>query len=237
VVATQVVEVSLDVDFDVLFTAAAPLEAMLQRFGRVNRLGRRPPADVIVHAPMFKERRGEQGEFADGVYPREPVESGWQILCHKAGELIDESDAVGWLDEVYATAWGERWRDEVDQRRRKFEETFLDFEYPYCSREELEEEFDRLFDGTEAILAQDRERYERELTRPVRDDGKADRAAGKLLGEEFLIPLPYWASQFAGWDRRLKVAIVDGEYSSDRGLVAVHGPGKAADAYRPGEVL
>lgn len=237
VVATQVVEVSLDVDFDVLFTAAAPLEAMLQRFGRVNRLGHRPPADVIVHEPAYRQRRGEQGEFADGVYPREPVDRGWRILCRHADQVVDEAQAVGWLDEVYATAWGEHWRQEVDQRRRTFEQSFLHFEYPYGGREDLEDEFDRLFDGTEAILSEDREQYVQELTRPVRDDGRADRAAGRLLGEEYLIPLPYWASRLAGWDRRLKVAVVDGEYCPDRGLVAVHGPGKAAEAYRPGEVL
>src|SRR6185437_10387423 len=34
-VATQVVEVSLNIDFDLLFTDPAPLEALLQRFGRV----------------------------------------------------------------------------------------------------------------------------------------------------------------------------------------------------------
>jgi CRISPR-associated endonuclease/helicase Cas3 len=237
VVATQVVEVSLDVDFDVLFTAAAPLEAMLQRFGRVNRLGHRPPADVIVHAPTYQQRQGEPGEFADGVYPRDPVEAGWQILCRNADELVDEGQAAGWLDEVYATNWGRHWRVEVADRRQKFEVGFLAFEYPYRSREDLEDEFDRLFDGTEAVLAADREQYEQELTRPVRDDGRADRAAGKLLGEEYLVPLPYWASRSAGWDRRLRVAIVDGDYDPEHGLIAVRGPGPAAQAYRPGEVL
>ena len=36
-VGTQAVEVSLDVDFDVLYSDPAPLDALLQRFGRVNR--------------------------------------------------------------------------------------------------------------------------------------------------------------------------------------------------------
>lgn len=36
-VATQVVEISLDIDFDVLITEIAPVESLIQRFGRVNR--------------------------------------------------------------------------------------------------------------------------------------------------------------------------------------------------------
>lgn len=36
-VATQVVEVILDIDLDVIYTDPAPLEALIQRFGRVNR--------------------------------------------------------------------------------------------------------------------------------------------------------------------------------------------------------
>lgn len=37
VIATQVIEVSLDVSFDAMFTELAPADALLQRFGRVNR--------------------------------------------------------------------------------------------------------------------------------------------------------------------------------------------------------
>jgi len=37
VVSTQVVEVSLDINFDIMITDCAPLDSMIQRFGRINR--------------------------------------------------------------------------------------------------------------------------------------------------------------------------------------------------------
>lgn len=53
VVSTQVVEVSLDISFDRMITQVAPLDALIQRFGRVNRkrtkdtIGKYKPVHVL----------------------------------------------------------------------------------------------------------------------------------------------------------------------------------------------
>jgi CRISPR-associated endonuclease/helicase Cas3 len=47
-VSTQVVEVSLDLDFEQGFTEPAPIDAIIQRLGRINRFASRPPAQVGI---------------------------------------------------------------------------------------------------------------------------------------------------------------------------------------------
>ena len=61
VVATQTLEVGADLDFDVLVTECAALDALRQRFGRLNRMGR--PIDAFAAILL----RGDQKED-DPVY-------------------------------------------------------------------------------------------------------------------------------------------------------------------------
>ncbi len=61
VVSTQVVEVSIDVSFDLMITETAPLDSMIQRFGRVNRkrsketIGKYKPVYIIKPTDDKKE--------------------------------------------------------------------------------------------------------------------------------------------------------------------------------------
>jgi CRISPR-associated endonuclease/helicase Cas3 len=229
-VATQTVEVSLNVDFDALHTSAAPLESLIQRFGRVNRLAKlTAPAPVVVHEPAYGPRRSEPAsDYADGVYLAEPVRLAWQILTRHDGDELNEKVFGHWLDEIYATDWGQRWRTEVQTSYRHWDRDWLQFTQPFDNRDHLADRFDELFEGVEAVLERDIEKYRQLLNEP-------HPAAGRLLAAGLLLPVPAYGVRLGRWDKTLGVTVIDADYDKDAGLGKIHG--RNGSRYVPGEVL
>jgi CRISPR-associated endonuclease/helicase Cas3 len=93
-IATQVVEVSLDIDFDILFTENAPIDAIIQRAGRVNRKRRKHNTQVIVfqHSEIAKEY----------IYTLPNVlENTFEQLSKYHGQNLTEQQLLVLVNEVY----------------------------------------------------------------------------------------------------------------------------------------
>lgn len=93
VVSTQVVEVSLDISFDRMITQAAPLDALIQRFGRVNRKRKEPEERTLrpIHIIQPQEHTLP--------YRKEIVEKSFKLLPD--GEVLKTINIQTLIDQVY----------------------------------------------------------------------------------------------------------------------------------------
>jgi CRISPR-associated endonuclease/helicase Cas3 len=149
-VATQVVEVSLNIDLDTIYTDPAPLEALLQRFGRVNRQGKKQICPVHVF------RQPDDGQY---VYGRDQdkqqqgriVRVTLAELEQHNGEVIDEAEISTWLDRIYSDQLiRQQWEEEY-QAIAKNADWLLKCLQPFDSSLQKEEEFEQLFDNVEVL--------------------------------------------------------------------------------------
>ena len=142
-VATQVVEVSLDIDLDTIFTDPAPLEALIQRFGRINR--RRLQTTL---APVFVHNQPADGQY---IYDPALIEATLGILTRENNRPIRE-DLVGvWLDEIYQGDVRTKWLHEYDHAAREFTDTCIANLRPFNSDTSKENAFYKAFDGVEVL--------------------------------------------------------------------------------------
>ncbi len=93
-IATQVVEVSLDIDYDVLFTENAPIDAIVQRAGRINRKREKDGTKVIIF------RHTEITEQYIYTIP-EILERTFVVLKNNNGERLSEQKLVELVNFVY----------------------------------------------------------------------------------------------------------------------------------------
>lgn len=145
-ISTQVVEVSLDISFDRMITEAAPLDALIQRVGRVNR--RRKPEGERELKPVYVLEPKDKTL----PYKKEIVQSSYTLLPDKGTLEVKKLQSM--LDQVYPTlemqpiATYEAWRGD-------------EFKYKKLSNVTGNPLMDILeMDGDVCILGSDQEAYE-----------------------------------------------------------------------------
>ncbi len=145
VIATQVVEVSLNIDLDTLYSEAAPLEALLQRFGRVNRArgANAPLADVYIACEQDRKA-------IEKIYNPALIDSALTCLEEANGQAVDESIVSEWLERVYTGEALARWEAAYQESWDKFQIEVMSSFQPF-NNSGLDDLFFEMFDGVDVL--------------------------------------------------------------------------------------
>ena len=219
-VGTQAIEVSLDIDYDIIYTECAPFDALIQRFGRVNRKREKGICDVVI----FKENN--KTDFY--IYSKEVIARTLIVLEKIAaanGGEIQEAELQELMDEVYPN-WSDKQRAEFDEKYGYLKDCVENLLHPLVKispkrEEDFYEQFDGIkvlpkkflpefksllnqfdFIGAERLKVQIRKQKFAQLKRE--NDATIEQDTHILDKNERLIKIPYW--------------IIDRKYDSKTGL-------------------
>lgn len=158
-VGTQAIEVSLDIDYDVIFTEPAPLDALLQRFGRVNRHRvnglYRSPCDCVI----FSERN----DMDKYIYKNEAVIKrtldALRNIQSKNSGVVAENELQFYIDQVYPN-WSEKEKEDFNRVYTHLSADVRENLAPFIYYPHREEEFEKLFDGIKVLPSILKKKYQ-----------------------------------------------------------------------------
>lgn len=96
VVSTQVVEVSLDISFDLMITECAPIDALIQRFGRINRKRTDETIGKFKHIYVIQPPQNDKEALP---YDLEVLKKSFNVMPNN--DVIEESSVQQRIDTVY----------------------------------------------------------------------------------------------------------------------------------------
>jgi len=157
-VGTQAIEVSLDIDYDVIYTEPAPIDALIQRFGRVNRKREKGICPVIV----FKEAN-KNDKF---IYSSDLIERTIKVfekIILEGNNILEEHKLQEYIDFVYPN-WNEKDKKSFDEIYQLLKYSTENQLIPLLHSKKKEDDFYKQFDGIKVLPIRLKERFENYLS-------------------------------------------------------------------------
>ncbi len=96
-IATQLVEVSLDISYDIMFTEACYIDSLIQRCGRVNRYNEHKEQMIVnVLKPIDYH-----------PYDKKPLDVAVNIIAEECNNIVSELDYLKMTNRFYDMIWDE----------------------------------------------------------------------------------------------------------------------------------
>jgi len=200
-VGTQAIEVSLNFSFPVLFSEPAPIDALLQRMGRLNRFG-----ESSAPAPAYVFSEGSSAD--EYVYDQDRVRATMRVLPN--GRPLTNAEAALLVEEVYRDGYSDDERSEYEEAYSSFDDVIAAL--TLYDESDFKDEFFELIKAVEAVP----KRFYQQHHELLREERYLD-ASGLVLPISF----PQW-SYLRREDRAWKEDghwYVDARYDPRLGLI------------------
>lgn len=148
-ITTQVVEASLDIDFDILLTENASIESLLQRFGRCYR--KREYTKKEPNIFIFKAT-------STNIYDKNLFNITWNVLQKYNHQLITEEDKQHVINEVFESV-----KNTDYYKKYKRQKDLLEIGYRSISKIEAQSDFREITNNCIVLPEDIFERYKQNI--------------------------------------------------------------------------
>ncbi len=218
-ITTQIVEASLDIDFDYLLTEMSTLDSLFQRLGRCyrNREYREQNPNVFIYT------KNSSGIGKDAVYHQQIHQNSIDLLKKYDGKILEENDKIQLVDQLYS-----REMLEGTEFLRDFEtgmnvlNNIVDYDVNKSDAQKLLRNIENVTVVPKSVYEENIELFEKyKMCKNFKEKGEIKREIMKLTTNISMFQsrkLADYITDIPGVETK-EIALIDMKYNQQKGLI------------------